>query len=131
MLYFRFQKVSFSNLTVDYRIIVRSTRTFANTVHGFKQLHEWVNMKKDSELTVHFTMEATGVYYERLAFYLYEQAYTLHVVLPNYANKYAESLVVKSKTDKLDAKCLAQMGLERDLRKWQSISNNLPANVKR
>jgi transposase len=75
-------------------------------------------LKKDPELMVHFTMEATGVYYEGLAFFLYEKEYALHVVLPNYAKKYAESLGIKSKTDKLDAKALAQMGLERELRLW-------------
>jgi transposase len=70
-------------------------------------------------------MEATGVYYEGLAFFLYEQSYNLHVVLPNYVKKYAESLGIKSKTDKLDAKTLAQMGLERELRLWQPVTPSL------
>jgi transposase len=104
---------------------VRSTRTFANTAQGFKQLLDWVSLKKHPKSAVHFTMEATGVYYEGLAFFLYERGYTLHVVLPNYAKKYAESLGVKSKTDKLDAKILAQMGLEREMRSWQPISPSL------
>ena len=118
-------KVALSHLTVDYRVIVCSTRTFANTEQGFKQLHEWVKLKRDAKHPVRITMEATGVYYESLAFFLSEQDYTLHVVLPNYAKKYAESLGVKSKTDKLDAKSLSQMGLERELRQWQPISLSL------
>lgn len=118
-------KVALSNLTTDYRVVVRSTRTFANTAQGFKQLDEWLNSKIATELAVHFTMEATGVYYEGLAFFLYQQNYSLHVVLPNYAKKYSESLGLKSKTDKLDARALARMGLERDLRLWQPVSPEL------
>jgi transposase len=118
-------KVSLSILTTDYRIVVLCTRTFVNAVPGFQQLQEWIKLKNDPQGAVHFTMEATGVYYEGLAFFLYEKGYALHVVLPNYAKKYAESLGIKSKTDKLDAKILAQMGLERELRQWQPISSSL------
>jgi len=118
-------KVALSHLTTDYRVVVRSTRTISNTPKGFKQLQEWVNAKKHPTQSVHFTMEATGVYYERLAYYLYEQDYRLHVVLPNYAKKYGQSLGIKSKTDKLDARTLAQMGLERELRLWQPVSPSL------
>jgi transposase len=57
-----------------------------------------------------------------LAYFLYEQGFSLHVVLPNYSKKHAQSLGIKSKTDKLDARTLAQMGLERELRLWQPVS---------
>jgi transposase len=115
-------KVALSILTVDYRVVVRSTRTFLNTANGFKKLQEWIKQKKHPEPDVSFTMEATGVYYEGLAYFLHSQDYRLHVVLPNLAKKYGESLGVKSKTDKLDAKTLAQMGLDRELRAWQPVS---------
>jgi len=118
-------KVALSHLTNDYRVVVRSSRTFPNTRKGFKELQEWVTGKKDPTMSVHFTMEATGVYYEGLAYFLYEQVYHLHVVLPNYAKKYGQSLGIKSKTDKLDARTLAQMGLERELRFWQPVSPSL------
>jgi transposase len=118
-------KVALSGLTIDHRTVVRSTRTFPNTTTGFKRLQEWVSLKKHPDFTVHFTMEATGVYYEGLAYFLCEQGYNLHVVLPNYVKKYAQSLGIKSKTDKIDAKVLAQMGLERELRLWQPISTYL------
>jgi len=118
-------KVALSIFTIDYRVVVRSTRTFRNTEKGFKQLQEWVNLKKHPDLALHFTMEATGVYYEGLAYFLYERSYNLHVVLPNLVKKYGESLGNKSKTDKLDARTLAQMGLERELRLWQPVSPSL------
>jgi len=118
-------KVALSHLTIDYRKVVRSTRTFPNTAKGFQQLQAWVSVKQNPSLAPHFTMEATGVYYEGLAYFLYEQGCSLHVVLPNHAKKYGQSLGIKSKTDKLDAKTLAQMGLERELRLWQPVSSSL------
>jgi transposase len=69
-------------------------------------------------------MEATGVYYESLAYFLRDEKKTVHVVLPNYAKKYGQSLGVESKTDKIDARTLAQMGLERKLKEWQPFSSN-------
>lgn len=67
-------------------------------------------------------MEATGVYYEGIAYYLVEQGFQVHVVLPNQAKKYGQSLGAKSKTDAIDARILAQMGLERNLMKWEPSS---------
>ena len=118
-------QVALSQLTTAYHVVVCSTRTFPNTNKGFQELQKWLIGKTQSTLPVHFTMEATGVYYEGLAYFFYERGYCLHVVLPNYAKKYGQSLGVKSKTDKLDARTLAQMGLERELRIWQPVSPSL------
>jgi transposase len=63
-------------------------------------------------------MEATGVYYEGLAHHLHAQKFTVHVVLANQSKSYGKSLGLKSKTDKIDARTLSQMGLERTLREW-------------
>jgi len=115
--------VSFSHLTADFRTVAVSTRKFSNTEKGFKQLQDW---EKEADMSVHFTMEATGVYYEGLAYFLYEQEGCLvHVVLPNKACKYAQSLGLKSSTDKIDARMLAQMGLDRELWQWQPVSPSL------
>jgi transposase len=88
-------------------------------------LLDWVSGKSQSSLPVIFTMEATGVYYESLAYFLYNLSYRLHIVLPNQAKKYGQSLGQKSKTDKIDACVLAQMGLKQELRVWQPISPHL------
>ena len=42
----------------------------------------------------------------------------MSVLLPNKTNAYAKSLDYKTKTDKIDAKKLAQMSLERELMQW-------------
>jgi transposase len=100
-------------------------KTFKNTLSGIENFIKWADKKSDPSVELEFTMEATGVYYENLAFTLYERGRTVHVVLPNLSKKYAESLGYKSKTDKLDAKSLGQMGIERRLTKWQPASKNL------
>ena len=97
----------------------KRTRKFNNTVKGIKEFTDWINKLKDPSSDLHVTMEATGIYYEELAYTLYEQERIIvHVLLPNMAKKYFESLNIKIKTDKVDSKVLGQMGLERMLKPW-------------
>ncbi|PRY04289.1 transposase IS116/IS110/IS902 family protein [Pontibacter ummariensis] len=70
-------------------------------------------------------MEATGVYYEALAWIRHQQGRKVNVVLANLAKKYFQSLGYKSKNDRLDAKALAHMGAERSLEPWQPLSKQL------
>lgn len=115
-------KVSLSALSTEFEIIKLGAKAFANTEKGFNEFLEWVKEKGDKNIVPTFTMEATGVYYEGLAYFLVEQGLTVHVVLPNQSKKFAESLGAKSKTDKIDAQILSQMGLERKLQRWQPLS---------
>lgn len=64
-------------------------------------------------------VEATGVYYEELAYFLANKQQLLSVVLPNKVKPFARSTELKSKTDQLDARLLARLGLERSLPAWQ------------
>ncbi|MDR0604254.1 MAG: hypothetical protein LBG80_08145 [Bacteroidales bacterium] len=43
---------------------------FQNTEKGFQELEAWLDTKRKKDLSLHVTMEATRVYYERLAYYL-------------------------------------------------------------
>jgi transposase len=70
-------------------------------------------------------MEATGNYYEHLAFYFTESGYHVSVVLPNKAKKYMESCGLKTKNDPVDAKGLSQMGAEQYLQKWEPFSEQI------
>lgn len=112
-------KVALTALNESFEIIALGSKTFTNSKAGFNALLQWVASKEIKSLKPTFTMEATGVYYESLAYYLIEQEYIVFVVLPNQSKKYAESLGAKSKTDKIDASILAKMGIERKLRSWQ------------
>lgn len=103
----------------DLSIKIKGTKRFSNDKSGFKALLEWVEKKKDDGVPVNFTMEPTGIYHENLAYFLNDKKQLVHIVLPKKAKRYAESLKTNSKTDKLDSKALARMGVERELGLWQ------------
>jgi len=104
-------KVSFQVLESNLSIKVKGSRTFKNTAKGFMALEEWLDKKRIEGLDLYITMEATGVYYENVAYYFESKdSYVVHVVLPNTSNAYLKSLNLKSKTDEIDAKGLGQMG---------------------
>ena len=94
------------------------TKKFKNNRKGFDEFYNWSKELQKGICEINFTMEATGVYYESLAYYLFDKKATIHVLLPNKEKKFAESLNIKSKTDKIDSKILGQMGVERILEKW-------------
>lgn len=91
-------------------------RSFSNNAKGFKDLLLWAKSNGD------FVMEATGVYYEELAYFLTGKKRALSVLLPNKTKYFAKSLDIKTKTDKVDAAMLCRIGLERNLPLWQPPS---------
>jgi transposase len=93
-------------------------KTFKNDKTGFNKLIRWARKIGDKSQPIHFLMEATGVYYERLALHLYDIKQRVHVVLPNTSKHYFSSLNIKTKTDEIDAKFLAQFGVERKHKEW-------------
>ncbi len=78
---------------------------FSNTLSGFKKLDKWLKHKDSDQVWA--CMEATGRYGDELATYLYHKAYQVSVVNPARIKKYAESQLQRNKTDKLDARIIA------------------------
>lgn len=110
---------SFVVLLSGQKVSYKQTREFKNTAEGIRKFEVWIDNLRIKELELHITMEATGVYYENFAYSLYSrQDLRLHVLLPNKAKNYIRSLNLKSKTDKIDAKILGLMGVERTLEDW-------------
>lgn len=99
-----------------------ATKAFDNSEKGFKALLAWVGKRAGKDADVHFIMEATGVYYEELAYFLYEHEYKVGVVLANKMHHYAKSLNIKTKTDRVDASIIASFGLERPVKRWKPMS---------
>ncbi len=93
--------------------------TFDNTASGFAALLSWVAKQQASPVPRWFVVEATGVYYEELAYFLADNQQLLSVLLPNKVKHFARSTELKSKTDQLDARLLCRLGLERALPAWQ------------
>lgn len=111
-------------IDVNQSVTIKATKSFT-LKKDYKPLLEWIERHQKEILPLCFTMEATGNYFEKLASFLFENGCSVSVVLPNKAKKYLQSLGIKSKTDKIDAKGLAQMGAEQRLKLWQPFSRNI------
>jgi transposase len=106
------------------KVTVKSSGRFANNKTGFTLFHQWLTRHyKNREVPVVVVMEATGIYYEHIAMYLFKEQYAVSVVLPNKAKKYLQSTGLKSKNDKIDAQGLARMGAEQRLALWQPMDS--------
>lgn len=111
-----------SAIDSSQKVTVKASRKVPNTFKGFKDLKDWITLKrKGTETPLVICMEATGVYYENCAIYLYREGFSVSVILPNYAKKYLQASGLKSKNDKIDAKGLAQMGAEKSLEIWEPM----------
>lgn len=110
----------------DGSIKTLGEKRFTNNLSGFQKLEQWIEQHMISNMGLTIVMEATGVYYEGLAYFLSQQSsYKICVLLPMKAKYYFKSLETKTKTDKVDAKMLSQMGLERNIKAWQPMSCNM------
>jgi transposase len=94
------------------------SRSFKNSPCGFKELQRWIKKLGHSGRDTWYIMEATGVYYEVLAYWLLERGYNVSVLLPSKVSYYTKTLEIKTKTDAVDARVLSKMGLERKMKKW-------------
>lgn len=119
--------VCFGTLDDTLNQKISKSFTFPNDNKGFKTLIKSVNnidvfRSEDKDIPLWFVVEATGVYYENLAYFLAENNFSVSVVLPNKTKHFFKTLKNKSKTDSLDAEGLTQFGLEKQLDRWQAPS---------
>lgn len=115
-------------IAVDQTIEILSTAKLSNDLAGFEQLVSWAKKHlAASDLDLIFVMEATGVYYESLAYYLQSRDLDVCVLLPNKVKHFGQTLKIKSKTDSLDAEVILRIGLERKLSLWKPASAQMRA----
>lgn len=104
--------------------------TYTNNIKGFQELISYAQKKTEQlKAPLYFVMEATGVYYENLAYFLNEKHQKVIVILPNKTKNYSKTLSIKSKTDPLDARMITQFGLERQMQLW-SVPSPLMKAIK-
>ena len=93
-----------------------------NTLAGFKALLEW--LARQGAESVHVCMEATGTYWEAVAEFLCAQpSTTVSVVNPAQIKAFGASQLVRTKTDKVDAKLIAQFCAERRPEAWIALAS--------
>lgn len=94
-------------------------KVFANTAKGIEAFAAWTEKQTDASVGVRFVMEATGVYHERLAYYLNGNAKDISIVLPNKISNYMRTLDTTTVTDKTASQAITRFGLERSLDIWK------------
>jgi transposase len=119
--------VCFGTVDDAFNQKISKSFTFENNKKGFKALIKSVNnidvfRSEDKTTPLWFVVEATGVYYENLAYFLAENNFCVAVVLANKTKNFFKSLKNKSKTDSLDAESLTQYGLQMQLEPWKTPS---------
>ncbi len=96
------------------------SRVFTNSPAGYSALLDWAQKQTNEEReTLHFIMEATGIYHEALATQMYQAGAKVSVVNPAQVCNYAKSLGRRTKTDKKDSMVLARYGATQAPRLWQ------------
>ncbi|MCP3679578.1 MAG: IS110 family transposase [Gammaproteobacteria bacterium] len=90
--------------------------TFDNSPDGFSKLNEWV--KTHATDSIQFCMESTGKYGYALANFLFNQNEKVSIVNPAMIKYFGKSLMLRNKTDEIDAELIAQFCEERKPALW-------------
>jgi transposase len=62
-------KACLSVIDTQQKVTVKASSSFANTASGFAALLQWVSKHCKEALPMLYLMEATGIYYEPLAWF--------------------------------------------------------------
>lgn len=92
------------------------TGHFANDAAGFARLLKWLRPRTHQPL--HVCLEATGRYSHAVSRFMHEQGYVVSVINPARIPFYRGLTGQHNKTDKTDAKLLAQFGATHPPQPW-------------
>lgn len=95
--------------------------SFPNSPEGFAQLERWLSEHSVSRL--HACMEATNIYYEGLAAWLYALGHSVSVVNPARIKGFAQATMQRNKSDKLDSAVIAQFCAKHRPKPWKPASD--------
>jgi len=98
-----------SKLTIDACLLDdrgEHVKKIANNPKGFEQLSRWLENRKVKK-SVHACMEATGSYYEGVAEHLSDAGVFVSVVNPSQIKAFSQTVLARTKTDKVDAHLIA------------------------
>jgi transposase len=98
----------------------RHAHTFPNHAKGFKALNAWLAKHPGSQL--HACLEATSRYGDALALHLHQHGHPVSVVNPRRTRHYADSRLVRTQNDTIDAALIADFCASQNPRPWQPVS---------
>lgn len=96
------------------------SKVFPNTAAGHAELLKWLSHKGVQNSDCHLCMEATSTYYEALALHLHDAGWKVSVVNPLQIKHFAEAQLARQKTDRADARVIAQFCAWHDPTPWQA-----------
>jgi transposase len=91
-------------------------KAFPNSPKGFEQLMAW--LRNRHAVDVHICMEATGAYWEALASSLHGLEQRVSVVNPARIKAFAQSELLRTKTDEVDAALIARFCRSQNPEPW-------------
>lgn len=92
------------------------TKQFENSPAGFQALQAWLG--SFSLPTLHVCLEATGTYGAAVALFLHEQGHVVSLINPLRLKGYAASKLQRNKTDKADARLIAEFCATQNPPPW-------------
>jgi transposase len=100
----------------DKSVVIKGTKSFDNSQAGIEDFFLWSEKRNQTpEIKPIFVMEATGVYYEELAYFLHHKKQKVSVHLAQKIKYFAKGCNLKTKTDRVDARMIAEFGIEKNL----------------
>jgi len=111
--------IDVAKLKLDVALIFEQktlTRQFDNSPSGFKVLSAWLRSLQIER--VHACLEATGSYSQTAALFLHEAGHLVSIVNPFRIKGYAKSKLQRNKTDKADARLIADFCLTQNPSQW-------------
>lgn len=91
-----------------------------NTPQGFAVLSTWLNKYGVTDL--HVCMEATGIYWEAVAEFLADAGHKVSVINPAQIKAFGAAELVRTKTDRVDARLIARFCMAQHPEPWQAPS---------
>lgn len=89
----------------------------ANTLSGFRDLQSWID--KNGFSGAHICMESTECYSEGVAEFLYNAGFKVSIANPMSIKSFKKSVMVRQKTDKVDAYMIAKFCEKNDPKTWK------------
>ena len=95
------------------------TKVLKNDHSDYAILIDWLSANLADDLKdIHVTLEATGVYHENIAYYLFDKGLKVSIINPAYIKSYGASLGSRNKTDKKDSVLLARYAHSAKPKLW-------------
>lgn len=110
---------TFGTIDATMKESLKDYKVFQNNSAGFGKFIKWVHVHNTNGPALEVVMEATGVYHEKFAHFLYKNKYKVVIVMPNKIANYTKTLNLKTITDKTASEAICKFGLKHNLDSWK------------